>query len=229
MAANLLAQAGISLLPSLFKGISSIIQGNKARSISPVDPNFTMNQGIIDNASQLGQRASNYNIPNYRRSMNDIGATYSGAFNRGVEGASSSGDVLDLATKIAYGQASAENQLNARNEAGRENAYLQSLNANAQAGQQYQDRNAYDRAIYQQQLRERAGLVQASNENAYGAINDAAVAGSTLFSGMGNQSNTRAQNGAITNYLPNATVNPYTGIPQDEEGYMNYLKLQYGR
>lgn len=227
MALPLIAQAGVSLLPSLFKGISSIIQRNQASNINPVDPNFQMNQGILDNATQLGQRASNYTIPNYNRSKSDIGSTYSQAFSQGVEGASSSGDVLDLATKIAYGQASAENQLNARNEVGRENAYLRSLQANAQAGQQYQDKNAYDRDIYQQQLRERAGLIQASNENAYGAINDASVAGMTYLNAGGGNNNTRAQNGAITNYLPNATVNPYTGIPQDEEGYMNYLRNQY--
>lgn len=189
MAAPLIAQAGISLLPSLFKGISSIIQRNRASKINPSDPQYQMNTGVIDNARKLEERASNYNIPNYERSMDDISRTYSGAFNQGVQGASSGGDVLDLATKIAYGQASAENQLNTRNAVGQEQAYLQSLNANAQAGQQYQDKNAYDRDIYQQQLRERAGLIQASNENAYGAINDASVAGMTLLNGLGNQSN----------------------------------------
>jgi len=219
MAVNLLAQAGISLLPSLFKGISSIIQGNKARSINPQDPGFQMNQGVIDNATELERRASNYNMPNYSRSMSDIGSTYSGAFSRGVEGASSSGDVLDLATKIAYGQASAQNDLNARNAQGADNAYMRSLQANAQAGQQYQDKNAYDRDIYQQQLRERAGLVQASNENAYGAINDASVAGMTLLSGI---------NGSKKAPVPTTSYSsPYASIPQDEEGYMNYLRNQY--
>lgn len=189
MALPILASAGISLLPSLFKGISSIIQRNRASQINPSDPNYEMNKGVIDNARQLQERASNYTIPNYQRSMNDIGSTYSSAFSRGVQGASSGGDVLDLATKIAYGQASAQNDLNARNAVGRENAYLQSLQANAQAGQQYQDKNAYDREMYQQQLRERAGFIQSSNENAYDLINDASVAGLTLLGGMKNQSN----------------------------------------
>lgn len=213
MAIPLAVAAGISLLPSVFKGISGIIQSNRAKKINPVNPNYQMNNEVIDNARRLSDRASNYNLPGYTKALSDIGSTYSSAFNQGVQGASSSGDVLDLATKIAYGQANATSDLNARNAMGRENAYMQSLQANAQAGQEYQNKNAYERDLYQQQLREKAALQQAGNENIYGAINDASSAGLSLINDINDKNNPNNgkpnnANARITNFLPNQTIAP---------------------
>lgn len=170
------------LIPSLFKGISGIKQLNQANNMNPVDPGFTMNQGILDNSRILQERASNYQIPGYNQAVNNINMASGQAFSRGVQGATSGGDVLDLASKLAYGQSQQLNNLALQNAQGVENAQLQSLNANALAGQQYQDKNAYDRDIYQQQLRERAALRQAGNENLYGALDSAATIGTRLLS-----------------------------------------------
>lgn len=213
--------AGISLLPAIFKGVSSIFQKNKANKINPVNPNYQMNQGVISNAESLRNRVGNYIMPNYNKSMQDIEGAATTGFNNGLQGASSSGDVLDLASKIAYGQASATNDLNARNAQGRENAYLQSLEGNAAEGREYQAKNAYDRENYMQQLREKAGLTQASNENAYGAINTAAGVASNLLMQPKNQGQTTV------------TGNPYNSIfnktaPTNPlEDYRTQLMQQY--
>lgn len=169
------------LVPSLFKAVSGFKQLNQAGNINPVNPNFQMNQGVIDNARVLQERAGNYQMPGYGQAVNNINSANSQAFSQGVQGATSGGDVLDLASKLAYGQTQQLNRLATQNAQGADNALLQSLNANAQAGQQYQDKNAYDRDIYQQQLREKAALTQSGNENLYGALDSAATIGTTLL------------------------------------------------
>jgi len=173
--------AAVGLAPSVFKLFSGASQKRKANAIKPVDPGYTMNQGVIDNASVLGRRATNYTMPGYNQAASQLGASAAGAFSNGVQGASSSGDVLDLATKIAYGQGQQLNQLNMQNAQGADQALLQSTQANAMAGQEYQNKNAYDRDRYQQQLREKAALTQSANENVYGAIDQAAQVGTSLI------------------------------------------------
>jgi len=172
--------AGISLLPALFKGISGISQKRQANRINPVDPNFQMNQGVINNASTLRNRVGNYNLPGYTKAVQDIGRNGATAFGNGIQGSSSGGDVLDLATRIAYGSGNQINDLNVSNAQGQERALMQSLDANAQEGAQYQAKNAYDREQYMMKLREKAGLTQSANENIYGAVNSAANVGSNL-------------------------------------------------
>lgn len=172
---------GVGLVPSLFKLFSGIGQKNRANKINPVNPSYQINTGVIDNARQLQDRAGNYQMAGYNNAVSQIGGATANAFNQGIQGATSSGDILDLATKLAYGQSQQLNNLAVQNAQGADQALLQSLNANAQAGQEYQNKNAYDRDIYQQQLREKAGLTQAANENIYGGIDTAVTIGTTLL------------------------------------------------
>lgn len=183
--ASPLLSAGVSLIPSLFKAISGIGQTRRANKINPVNPGYTVNSGVIDNATTLARRAGNYNMPGYGTAVNNIGSSTATAFNRGVEGASSGGDVLDLATKLAYGQQQNLNNLAVQNAQGADQALLQSLNANAAAGQEYVNKNAYDRDMYQQQLREKAALTQSGNENIYGALDQGATIGASLLNPKG--------------------------------------------
>lgn len=172
-----LAAAAVGLLPSLFKAVSGINQTRQGNRMNPIDPGYTLNSGVIDNARVLEERAGNYTMPGYGNAVNQLGASTAGAFTQGVQGASSGGDVLDLASKLAYGQQQQLNTLATQNAAGADQALIQSLNANAAAGQEYQNKNAYDRDIYQGQLREKAALKQAGNENLYGALDQAASVG----------------------------------------------------
>lgn len=178
----LLAPAAISLIPSVFKGITGLFQKNKADEINPINPSYQMNTSVIDNATNLTNRANNYMMAGYGNAVNDINNTSATNFGRGIQGATNSGDVLDLATRIAYGQGQQMNNLNARNSQGREQAYLQGINAQNMAGEEYQAKNAWDREQYMQQLREKAALEQSGTSNIYGALDSASGVASNLAS-----------------------------------------------
>lgn len=213
MAIPLLA-AGVSLLPSLFRTITGSSQRNRAAKINPVNPGYQINQAVVDNASNLTNRANNYFIPNYGGVVNDIYSSGATAFNRGIQGATNSGDVLDLATRIAYGQNAAMNNLAAQNAQGAETAYLQGLDAQAAAGRELQQKNAWDREQYMQQLREKAALEQAGTENIYGGLDSAASLGANvLMSGSGQAPNTNSVSAtpfpSIFSSSPNTQVNDY--------------------
>lgn len=175
------AGAAVGLVPSLYKLFTGIGQTRRANRINPQDPGFVMNQGVLNNAQVLSDRASNYRLPGYGNTLNNIGAAGASAFNSGVQGASSGDDVLDLATKIAYGQGQQVNQLGVQNAMGADQALLQSLDANADAGRQYQAKNQYDISNYQAKLREKAALLQGGNENTYGGLDTLATIGTTLL------------------------------------------------
>lgn len=177
----LIVPLAASLAPTIFKGIFGANQLRDAKNINPVDPNYQTNTGIIDNARILQDRYGNYTMPGYNQAKNNIGSSYASMYDKGVQGATSSNDVLDLATKLAYGQGQSLNQLEAQNAQGKEAALGQYLNANAMAGQEAVNANAYDRDMYQGQLREKASLQQAGTENLYGALDTGgAIAGAYL-------------------------------------------------
>lgn len=201
---------GAGLLPALYKAVTGIGQAKRGNAMNPQDPGYTMNSGIIDNARVLGERAGNYTMPGYGNAVGQIGAATAGAFDAGVQGASSGGDVLDLATKLAYGQQNQLNNLAVQNAAGADEALIQSLGANAAAGQQYQDKNAYARDLYQGQLREKAALTQSGNENIYGALDQGATIATTLLN-------------------PRKTINTGQQLtPQQLQAQQAYLKMLSG-
>lgn len=200
-----LVGAGASLIPSVFKGISAISQKRKANRINPIDPGYQMNSQVIDNARILGDRYTNYQMPGYGTAQNQIQANASNAYSQGVQGASSSGDILDLVSKINYGTNQASNQLAQQSAMGKEGALKDYLGANVQAGNEYQKLNEYQRQQYEAKLREKAALTQSANENAYGAINDLASAGASLAGGL--------SSGGRVSPVKNS-ISPITNAPQ---------------
>lgn len=240
MALGLGEIAGVAtgLIPSIFKLFSGSSQKRQANRINPIDPGYTMNQGVIQNANVLSNRAGNYTMPGFSGAVNNLGASTANAFNQGIQGATSGGDVLDLATKLAYGQQQQLNNLATQNAIGSDQALMQSLNANAQAGQEYVNKNAYDRDLYQQKLREKAALTQAGNENIYGGLDAAATVGTTLLNprqsyGSGQQATPQqvAQQQAYLRVLqgdnnvnPYDVSNPFNTLP--ELGNNNQLDFQ---
>lgn len=175
------AGALVGLAPSIFKAIAGGKQVKDAKNMVIKDPGYQKNQAVLDNAEFLKNRYANYTMPGMSRQMNRIGTNYATAFNRGTQGASSSADVLDLATNLAYGEGQQQQDIYDQNALGKENALGQSLQANALAGNEAVKENEYQRQLYQQKLLERAGKIQAGNENLYGALDTAGtVAGSYL-------------------------------------------------
>lgn len=191
MALPLLAAAGISAIPSIISGISGIGQRRQAKRLrnKAVDPNYQMNTANIQNAETLRNRYSNYEMPGYNQALNNINSGSASAFNSGVRGASSSGDVLDLATRIAYGTGQQARQLEMTNAQGKDNALSDYLSANAAAGQEQVNANAYDRQRYQDQLAEAAALYGAGNQNTMNAATGIASIGTSLLMNPSNNSN----------------------------------------
>lgn len=181
MPAPLLA-AGAAVVPSIFGAIRSVGQRRQAKRIraSAVDPGYEMNSGVLQNAEIYGNRYSNGMLPGYSMQLNNINTNAATAFNRGVNGASSGGDVLDLATKIAYGQGQQQNQLITQNAQFKDNALQDFTQANAMAGQERQSANAYDRDNYMRKLDEAAALYGASDQNLNSAITGAGSIATTL-------------------------------------------------
>lgn len=202
MALPLAIPLAASLIPSGIKLISGLNQKNKANQINPTDPGYQMNTEVIDNARILGDRAGNYVMPGTQQAMNDIQATSANAFNTGIQGATSSGDVLDLATKLSYGTGKKINDLATQNAMGGERALLQYLNAKGAAGQELVNKNAYDRNRYDQKLGEKAALTEAANRNIYGAVDTLASVGASALGNMGRGGNTTSVNQkALQDYL----------------------------
>lgn len=162
--------AGVSLLPEVFKLFSGRKQIREANKINPISPGFQANNNLIDNARLLEQRYSNYQMPGYGQAVNNIGASAASAYSAGERGATSSGDLLNLVTNVQAGQNQSLNQLAGQNAQGSDQALNQYLGANAQAGNEAVRKNMYDLDIYNQELRRKAALLQAGNENQYGAV-----------------------------------------------------------
>lgn len=211
-----LVGAGASLIPSVFKGISAISQKRQANRINPINPGYQMNNQVIDNARILGDRYTNYQMPGYSTAQNQIETNASNAYSQGVQGASSSGDILDLVSKINYGTNQASNQLAEQSAMGKEGALKDYLGANAQAGNEYQKLNEYQRQQYDAKMREKAALTQSSNENAYGALTDVASAGASLAGGL-------SSGGRVSPV--NNSISPITNAPQIPTTY-NPLRIR---
>lgn len=176
----------VTAAPAIYKGIKGISQSNKANNMNPINPGYQINQQVIDNAKTLSDQYGNYQLPGYTQMANGINNNFQNAFGAGVQGATSGADIMDLATKIAYGKNQAYNQLGEENAAGKQQALGSYLDANAQAGQEYVNKNAYDRDLYSGQLKEKAALTQAGAANTYGAIDQiAGIAGKYGFSKLG--------------------------------------------
>lgn len=173
--------AGIGLAPSVFKFFSGNSQKNAANQINPYNPGYQINNQVVDNGRILGDRYNNYSLPGQTNAQNKINNTYQNAFVQGSQGASSGQDVADLAAKLAYGKQNSQNQLQAQQEQGKDAALGGYLNANAAAGQQFQNKNQYDIAKYYQDLARKDSLNSAGNTNEYNALDNGSSVLSSLF------------------------------------------------
>lgn len=189
------AAAAAAAIPSIFGAIRGIGQRRQAKRIraNAVDPGYEMNSGVMQNQEIMANRYSNYMLPGYSQQLNNIGTNAATAFNSGSQGASSGGDVLDLATKIAYGTGQQQNQLMLQNAQGKDAALGGFLNANAAAGRERQDANAYDRDNYMRKLNEAASLYGASDQNLNNAATGLSSIGtSLLMNGRGKMGGTES-------------------------------------
>lgn len=163
---------GVSLVGSGVKYAQGRNQQRRAEQMQPVDPGYQQNQGVIDNARMLKERYGNYRMPGYDQALANLNVGSQQAFSQGVQGATSSADVMDLAARIAYGRSQAQNQLAMNNAQGQDAALMDYLRANAAAGQEQTNANAWERDQFLRQEQRQADLYNAGAINSGQAISE---------------------------------------------------------
>lgn len=178
----LIISGGVSLGMAAFKYFQGRSQQRRADSIrqNASDPGFARNQGLIDNADVLRDRYTNYQMPGYSQAVNNVNLSANNAFNQGVQGASSSADVLDLAGRVQQVRQGGLNNIQMTNAQMQDQALMDYLRANEAVGQDTVRVNALQNQRYDQQMAEAAALQQAGATNQYGALNDVASAATTI-------------------------------------------------
>lgn len=162
--------AVVGLGASLFKAAAAKKQLAEAERLNPTNPGYQLNYGVIDNAKNVADAYGNYTLPGQTQLENQVNNNYSSGFASGSAGATSGGDLLDLAAKLTYGKNQQNNQIAVEQAQGKQDMLGQFLTSQAAAGQEYQNKNAYDRGEYDKILKQKAALNQAGNENMYGVI-----------------------------------------------------------
>lgn len=161
---------GVALTGMAIQADKGAKQEATAKAMSVVDPGFVGNPALERRASILGDRAFNYTLPGSSQALQDIDRASAAAFSSGVQGATSSNDVLDLASRMAYGNQSARNRILSQQAAGGEQALMSYLDAEAAAGQNTAGANEWDRNQYLRKQQEQANLTNAGMLNTNNAI-----------------------------------------------------------
>lgn len=193
--------AGLSLIPTVAKIFTGAAQRRRANRINPVDPGFQMNTGIIDNKRQVDDMYNNYTLPGKSAILNSLQATAANSIDTATQGATSSGDVLDAATKIGYGEGQNINALGIQEAQSKQALLPMVLDANAAAGNELVRKNQFDEQRYQAQVAEKAALLQGGATNSFSGFDDLATLGGSLL-------NYKAQPYTQTP----GTINPLPGI-----------------
>lgn len=169
-----LLTGALALGTAAFKFFQGRSQARRAEEIrrNAYDPGFERNQGLIDTENTLRDYYTNYQMPGYGQAVQGVNLAANTAFDQGVQGASSSADVLDLATRVQYGRQQGLNQVALSGAQGREQALMNYLQAQNAVGQDSVRVNMLENQRYEQQLAEAAALQQAGVTNQYGAINE---------------------------------------------------------
>jgi hypothetical protein len=163
---------GLSLAPTLFKGISSIMQKIHANKIKPVDPGYQINNEVVDNARILSEKYNNYVMPGTAQLESNLRTSFNTGLNSAEQGATTGGDVIDAATRLELNNNNAQTQLAMAQAQGKEQLLPQVLSAKAMAGNEFVKKNEYDNSRYQEKIAEKGALTQASAINGYSAADN---------------------------------------------------------
>lgn len=173
--------AALSIAPTVFGLFTSNAQRRRAAAIRPQDPGFATNTGVLDNKRLVTEMYNNFTLPGMQQAKSDLAGNMASGFASAVQGASSSGDVIDIATKLAYQNNEATNNLNVQQATAKQDLFPMVLGANEAAGNELVRRNQYDEQRYQEQLREKAALTQAAAVNGFNAADNLATLGGSIF------------------------------------------------
>lgn len=185
-------------------------QRKAAQAINPVDPGA--NLALQENARMLRERYGNYEMPGFQAAQGDINLAGQNAFQNATQGATSSGDLIDAASRIAYGTQRNMSDLYRQNAIGKEQALMQYLQANQAAGT---DQAQWDRSEYLADVNRRAQLMNASELNRMNAVQQglgglqslsAYSAGMFANNNQTNNPNVGGSDTSIQQVLPGASI-----------------------
>lgn len=205
---------GISLGSAAFSASKGKQQMDRARIMESQNPGYQGNPNLEENVNLLRNRFTNYRLPGYSRAVNNIDRAGEMAYRSVLQGASSSSDIIDGATRIAYGSQSAINNLNMQQAQGENQALIQYVTANAQAGQELANANAWQREQFLRNEQNRANLMNsgmANQANAFqSVVNTAGQLGGYFLTRnnnvpVQNQVNNKG-NSMFNGYSPNSAV-----------------------
>lgn len=209
---------GISLGSAAISASKGKQQMDRAEIMGSQAPAFQGNPNLQANADILQNRFTNYRLPGYSEASRNIDRAGEMGYRSVLQGASSSSDILEGATRIAYGSQSAYNNLNATQAQGQNAALMDYITANAQAGQEVAQNNAWQREQYLRNQQNQANLMNAGMANVGNAtqsgLNTLGMLGGYLLTNPNQNAvagyNTQQQpvNNRMFNYYnPNSAVN----------------------
>lgn len=181
--------AGVGLGLAGVKYLIGAGQKSKSNAMHLIDPGYEMNRDVIDNARIEGDQYNNYQLPGYNQILANLNNSYATGITSAERGASSGGDVIDAANKLTYQKNQQLNQLAVQQAQGKQSALMRYLAAKAAAGQEYQDKNTYDRQRFDEQLQLKNQLDNNGTMNEYGAADQAGKLVAAMFSYGGKQTN----------------------------------------
>lgn len=161
---------GVALAGTATQASSAKKQMSQAELMATRDPGYTGNPALEENARILGDRFSNYRLPGYSAAVDNIDRQAEMGYRSALQGATSSSDILDAATRIAYGSQASANQLASQQAVGEERALMDYLTANQLAGQEMQGANQWERDQYLRNRSDQANLTNAGMANMGNAV-----------------------------------------------------------
>lgn len=195
----------------VYKAINGANQSAKANRLAEGNI-FTPEElpSEVQLGTDLAQRNYTNGMPGYGNAVNDINRSSASQFYRGSQGATSGGDILDLATRIGQGTNAATGQLNAQQAQYKENAlggYQGALNNQANWQKQLYNNNTLQPYLRTANLA--ASMYGAGQQNEYSGLDDIASAGIGIAKGLNTPGAKPQTKAAYTPYsAPSYNANP---------------------
>ena len=188
------AAAAITAGSAIYMGAQ---QRKKAKAIrdQAVDPGIQPDQSLSRVTNTLYDRYNNYQLPGYNAYVDQIRGNAAFAHNQAVQGATSSGDVIDSASRSQLMADQSLNNLALQNAGSREAALMQYLDSVRAQGQDGVRVNQMELGRYDRTLAEAAALEGAGTQNMYQGIQDAGIGATAL----------------AQSFMPRTSINPNTG------------------
>lgn len=172
-------------------------QKKRAKQIrdQAVDPGIQADESLKRITNTLYDRYNNYNLPGYRNYVDQIQSNSAFAFNQAAQGATSSGDILDAASRAQLATDQSLTNLNIQNASSRETALMQYLDSLRAQGQDSVRVNQMQLNRYDRTLSEAAALEGAGIQNIHQGVQDATMGATAL----------------AQSFMPRTSISPTTG------------------